>query len=222
VSSGLFVAQVPATCHELNGSGPASQVIPSGGIAGFDIQLTSSEVQDFAERVEYVINGNHTFMFNVEANIRPIACEIRPEVLKFEFPDDSTDVELTRQVSIVNTSDAAAEYRWETDPVNGSSYVLNPSSGVIPPNGTVKCSVTFRALSKPSADAVMKLLVQGGDELAPPPSLTCSAYVEEPKLVFAGKKVRWLSADAPGCFSNVSSMCGNDGTDGLWPHLRGK
>ena len=185
----LVALKVPEGCKELMGSGPTAQVIPSGGVAGFDIQLTSDEVQDFAERVEYVINGNHTFVFNVEAEVRPIVCEVRPAALRFEFPDDSIDVEMSKTVTIANLSDAVAEYKWSVDSTAATSYAIQPSSGRIAPNGTATATVTFRATAKPTDDSVLRLIVAGGDELTAPPSLTCSAVIEEPKLQFAAKKV---------------------------------
>lgn len=181
--------QAPDGSKELSSS-PSTQVIPSGGVAGFDIQMTSSEVQDFSEKMEYVINGHHSYLFTVNAAVRPINVEIVPSALEFDFPEDSTDTELTKSVQIVNHSDAPAPYSWTT--VDGS-YVVNPSSGTIPPNGSVTASVTYRASSKPTASVSLVLSVVGGDELRSPPTLLCTSTVEEPKVSFPQKKVSALA-----------------------------
>ncbi len=166
--------------------------------------LCADEVQDFSERVEYVINGNHTFLFHVLAEVRPIACDIRPSVLKMEFPDDSTDVEMSKRVEIANLSDASAEYSWKYDTSADSSYVIQPSAGNIPAHSSVYATVTFRATSKCVSDVVMSLLVVGGDELVSPPTLTCSALVDEPKIVFPAKKVRCCAPVLCFCESRVT------------------
>jgi hypothetical protein len=104
----LVEIKVADKCKELAGSGPASQVVPSGAVAGFVIAFAPSEVQDFNERVSYTVNGKHTFNFTVTADVGPIVCELRPAALFFEFASDSTDMEISRSTTIVNTSNAVA------------------------------------------------------------------------------------------------------------------
>ena len=72
----------------------------------------------------------------------------------------------------------------------GSAYSVVPAAGSIPPNSSVSAVVTFRPIANAGAATRMTLLVQGGDDVVAAPTLVCTASVDEPKLVFAAKKVR--------------------------------
>ena len=175
-------------CKELAESGPLSQVVPSGAVAGFVISFAPTEAQDFNERISYTVNGKHTFNFAVTADVGPILCELRPPALFFEFGNDSTEMEVSRSTTIVNTSNAVANYKWSVEA--GSAYSVVPAAGSIPPNSSVSAVVTFRPIANAGAATRMTLLVQGGDDVVAAPTLVCTASVDEPKLVFAAKKVR--------------------------------
>jgi hypothetical protein len=203
----VALVQVEESCKELKGCGPASQVVPSGAVAGFVVAFAPDEVQDFNERVSFVINNNHILNFGVTADVGPILCDIRPPSIFFEFDSDSTDLELSRSTTIVNTSNAPASFNWRQDA--DTAYSIQPASGVVPPNSSLNCVVAFRPSAKCALDTKMTLVLQGGDELAPPPTLHCNAAVDEPKLVFAAKKVRVAVVVAlTACVRLLMLLCG--------------
>ncbi len=110
--------QLQGKGKELYCSGPMSQVVPSGAIAGFTVTFAPSEVQDFHERVTYTINDKLTFNFGVTADVGPIICDLKPPSLYFEFGADSTEMEVKMSVPYLGLSmhrslrDACACFVW--------------------------------------------------------------------------------------------------------------
>ena len=55
-----------------------TQVIPAGGLAGFDVAFTSNVVNaDFRQVVSYTINSQHAYSFTIAANVVPIYIQVR-------------------------------------------------------------------------------------------------------------------------------------------------
>ena len=81
-------------------------------------------------------------------------------------------------------------FKWSVDPA--SAYSVVPASGSVPPNGTLNAVVTFRPVANALTATRMGLVVEGGDDVVGPPTLSCDSTVDEPKLVFSAKKV-WAS-----------------------------
>ena len=175
--------------QELTKSTPERQVIPAGATAGFDIVLNSTAALDFKQSVAYIINDQHRMKFTVKAKIRPIALELSSKELHFAFPLGSLDSavssihactisfmrlsvtmlrQIQRQVTITNTSNAAAEYRWN---IEGSScYSIEPRAGAIPPYETATATVMFFPTDNGAPSCSCALMVKGGDSAIPPPT----------------------------------------------------
>lgn len=92
---------------------PKAQVIPAGATAGFDVQFIPSEPQEFRYAVTYVVNGQHILKFLTLASVQPVTVNLSAKDLLFLFPEDSTDFEVRREVSIRNPGDADANIRWQ-------------------------------------------------------------------------------------------------------------
>lgn len=97
---------------ELLGSTPASQVIPPGSSAGFDIVFKSNEPVSFRRTVKYVLNGVHAFKFTVTAEVVPIELAISTDELIFVFPDGWTDQTMNMPLTLTNSGTSAAKFNF--------------------------------------------------------------------------------------------------------------
>lgn len=189
----ILVAIDAARFPELAQSTPAAQLIPAGATAGFDIIFSAASACDFAEAVGYTVNGHHPARFHVVGCAVPISVDVstaagsgRDAALTYRFPKESTAPDVSDVVSLKNTGNAAAEFKWELPP--GCAFRLSPEAGSIPPFGSLTCTATFVPTVGVANEAFAALRVVGG---APGDArgLRLAGECEEPKVSFVEKKV---------------------------------
>jgi len=59
-----------------------------------------------------VINGRHNFDFMITAQIEPVSLELSKTAFKFQFPEDSLNLEVTETMRVTNSGNATAKYKW--------------------------------------------------------------------------------------------------------------
>lgn len=182
----VLVAVSPG-CEELKDTTPQSQVVPAGGVAGFDITLCAKEAQELRQYVTYVINEAHAFKFQVIADVVPVSVEITPPSLLIPFPESSLEPALTEMVVLRNPGNADAVFKWAVP--DRVAFIVEPASGTIPPFSSVEAHVTFRPQQGASNDAILAVLAEGADVSADPPQLHCVGENEEPRVAFAEKSL---------------------------------
>lgn len=89
-----------------------SQVIPPRSMAGFDLVFMSPTEQFFQKQLTFTINGIHTRQVTIVAEVAPIMVELAPHDLKFEFMSVDLSASMCLDVTLVNTSDSTAPFRW--------------------------------------------------------------------------------------------------------------
>lgn len=99
--------------QEIKDSTPKSQVIPPNQTAGFDIVLDTSSPGSFTNKFQYIINGNHTYLITVIANIKPIEVTMNSSVLNFKLPNDSFQNYCCQNLLLFNNSNSIAKYQIE-------------------------------------------------------------------------------------------------------------
>jgi hypothetical protein len=136
-----IMVRVSAPFPELEGSYQNPQIIPSGKIAGFKIELSSHEQQVFNQTISYIINDKHHFKLKVIADIIPVNLMLSKTYLKFMFNDDTLDMVTSEKIQIENRGNAKGYFKWLTS--EHSVFKITPISGKVNPRSFITCKITF-------------------------------------------------------------------------------
>jgi hypothetical protein len=147
----------------LSQSGPASQVIPSGFIAGFDIKFLCDRVMQFKHTVTYTINGQHKFTFDVLADVVPVMLRINKSELNFAFGEHVLSHTMSETIMISNPGNNRAEFRCDSS----GPFIVRPTKGTVEPFGTEDIIVEFNsAIAQPHNEADLVVSIIGGQDVA--------------------------------------------------------
>lgn len=58
-------------------------------MAGFEVTIMSSVLQEFKTFVKYVLNHKQEFLFEVQAIVEPVKLSLNKHKIKFQFADDN-------------------------------------------------------------------------------------------------------------------------------------
>ncbi len=144
---------------ELAKSFPASQVVPGGSVAGFDVVLNSDDVQSLKQNVMYKVNGVHALKFAVVAEVVPITLNLAQDELTFEFAEDSLDRSTTLELEIANPGNSSCNYRFATR--RGSAFDVFPAQGTVGAYSSTSVSVTFTPNVGQAFEEELKMLITG-------------------------------------------------------------
>ena len=154
-----ILVSIETNCPELSKTTPKTQVIPPQQIAGFDITLQCNHVQKFNKMVQYTINGQHQFAFNVSAKIIPVDVILSDSVLEFKFPDLTEKPIIKKALTLTNNSNNMAEYKW-----NGFNQYFSISNdyGQISPRSSVTVNIFYSPKTQKRSEAIVEMVVTGG------------------------------------------------------------
>lgn len=166
--------------EELAQSTPASQVIPAGVSAGFDIIFCSNEPVSFRRTINYVINGLHTFKFTATAEVVPTEVQLSTEELLFRFDDGNLDPSVTKTLTLTNPGTFPAHFTWEhPQGLKGKpAFLPHPMSGEVAPRKSLQVQVTFTPYLGAQSEHALTLQIRGGASR----TLVCKADVREVTL----------------------------------------
>ncbi|KAK2949545.1 putative Cilia- and flagella-associated protein 47 [Blattamonas nauphoetae] len=108
-------ATLVITNPELSLSSPASQIIPPGAMAGFDIIFTSDNAQNFTGQIIVQINGNNLFNVTIAADIIPISLELPVNEVFLSFSSSNISRCVSETFNITNPGNHPANFHWEMD-----------------------------------------------------------------------------------------------------------
>jgi hypothetical protein len=110
--------------EELKKSSPSSQVIPPGATAGFDVIFCSTLPQIFYNTITYTINGYHTYIITVNAEVTPITLELSKDQLYFRFAPDTLHPlsVISDTVTLTNPFNQKAEFKC----LPGANFSVTP------------------------------------------------------------------------------------------------
>lgn len=91
LNNAVHVVLDTSSLEELSCTSPASQVIPAGATAKFQLSLRCHDVQLLKEKIQYCINGCHIQSVDVVAEVVAVTLELSNEELMFSFSLDNWD-----------------------------------------------------------------------------------------------------------------------------------
>ena len=166
---------------ELEQSSPASQVIPSGATAGFDIKFSTPHEGKFKKTVHWVVNGKHTFKFTILAMVVPVRIDLNTSELNMNFSENSLESSMSELITLENPGNAPAEYSW----TSRRAFQVKPDSGTIPPFSSTECEVTWSPSPSYKNSEVLSLHVPGGEDV----DLKIVGNLQDAKCSFAQKEL---------------------------------
>eukprot|EP01063_Lacrimia_lanifica_P021383 TRINITY_DN2869_c0_g2_i1.p1 TRINITY_DN2869_c0_g2~~TRINITY_DN2869_c0_g2_i1.p1 ORF type:complete len:2912 (+),score=1278.25 TRINITY_DN2869_c0_g2_i1:97-8832(+) len=184
LQSHILVKIPVALRDELKNSFPASQVIPPGQVAGFDIVFRSDTEQTFTQAMWFQLNENHKLKFLLHAEAVPIEVSLSQEKMDFRFNDFVLDPTLTQNLTLTNHGNAEASFKWAVEDKE-TAFSFNPDSGTIPPNGQRNVDITFTPQQSNESRCLAQLVIEGGNTR----KLQLTGFVQEARCVFNTQKV---------------------------------
>lgn len=166
---------------ELELSGPASQVVPSGGTAGFDIKFSSSHEGKFKKSVQWVVNSKHTFKFTILAEVVPVSILLTTDRVQMSFPDQCLDASVTEIITMENPGNAPAEFLW----TSRRAFTVKPERGMIDAFSTADVEITWTPSPAYKNAEVLNLHVPGGEDV----ELPVEGQLAEARCKFAEKEL---------------------------------
>jgi hypothetical protein len=167
--------------NEVEASVPASQVIPSGATAGFDITFQSAHEGKFKKSVQWIVNSKHTFKFTILAQVVPVSILLNTQELKMSFSDQSLDSSVSEIVTMENPGNAPAEFLW----TSRRAFTVKPERGEIPAWSTAEVEVTWTPSPAYKNAEVLNLHVPGGEDV----ELSVEGQIQEARCKFAQQEL---------------------------------
>lgn len=202
--------RLPAGVDELARSGPASQVVPPGGTAGFDIHLDTRRTGDLECSISWSINEKHTYRATVRALVLPRRLQVDHDRLYFRFPTNSAAPELIQRVNLKNPG--TGPVHWRGSLPNDAPYSLRPAAGVIAPSETHALHVVYRPRQgvDPKATLTLQVLPQDNDSRSH--TISLDADSEDVQLSLLDDSVVEFGALAAGTAAEKRAVIQNSGT----------
>jgi hypothetical protein len=191
---------------ELKLSKPASQVIPGGALAGFDIIFSTRECCKFKKTFTWIINNLYASKVTVIAEVVPIEVHMDRKNLVLDFPPNSLEATTSQDIILTNPGNASAEFVWG----NEASFECIPERGVIPPGGSVPVTVVWAPDANRRNEADLGLRITGGESMV----LHVKGSFIDAKASFKEKKIN-LDKFAVGTERRMITRLQNTGTSPL-------
>jgi hypothetical protein len=134
-----IMVRIQANDDDLKGSYQKPQIIPSGKVAGFKVELCSMLTKNLATTMNYIINDKIPFKFMVKANVIPVNLQLSRTNVKFAFHDENLDMDTTERIKIINEGNARGHYDWVVP--EGSSFKVDPPGGHVEPQSFVWATI---------------------------------------------------------------------------------
>ncbi|KAJ9446795.1 hypothetical protein DIPPA_05915 [Diplonema papillatum] len=175
--------------EELKLSYPSSQVVPPGQTAGFEIAFKSDSEQNFTQAMWFQLNESHKLKFLLLAEAVPIDVSLSQEKMDFRFTDFVLEQTLTQNLTLTNTGNSTASFKWLEADANGNpvkdpgsraqsptsnkdrdlgerpgsaAFSFSPWEDSIPPNGQRNVDITYAPGSLNESQLTYLLQVAGG------------------------------------------------------------
>ncbi|TMW58151.1 hypothetical protein Poli38472_011739 [Pythium oligandrum] len=143
LNQNILVALQLQDCEELSQkTALASQVVPPKTLAGFDLVFCSPKEQFFQKPLTVTINGVHTRVVTIVAEVAPIIVALSTQELRFAFSSTDTNASMSLDVSITNPSDSVAPFQWHLLPPS------RPNAGAVRPDSSKSSATETSKTSK--------------------------------------------------------------------------
>lgn len=178
----IKLGKLPA---EIAKSSPASQVVPAGATAGFDVWLSSSVEELLRRTLTYTVNDKHVHKVAITAEVVPIVINLSSSELNFAFTDPNPydlQTSCSQELTLHNPGNCDAEFYW----ANREPFSASPEKGTLAPGAHLKATVTWTPEAGMANRQALALQVIGGAE---DQVLTCSGDMQEAKCAFSAKRL---------------------------------
>eukprot|EP01041_Mallomonas_annulata_P004748 gene4748-9429_t len=192
------------TDQELKQSKPEIQVIPQGGVAGFDIYFSCREVCKFKKFITWTINGQHSNKLMVVAEVVNIELTMDRTTVNMSFPATSLERSHTDQMTLTNPGNAPAEYLWTSQ----GAFQCRPDTGVIEPGKSIPVTIIWTPSPSHTNEDNVGLHVVGGQDQF----LTLYGHLKDCRALFEEKKLL-LGTLAVGQERKLTAHIKNTGTN---------
>jgi hypothetical protein len=128
-TAAAILAGVPTDADGLVTVDPPSQVVPAQRMVQFDVHLCSHTVQTFQQVMRVAVNQQHFMRFNVQAEVVPVEVTLSQREVRMALLGQAEDPVCTAQVTIGNSGNCAAAYRWQLPP--SCEFDVEPRTGVL-------------------------------------------------------------------------------------------
>ena len=172
----------------LERSTPASQVIPSGATAGFDITLYLESTTTLQTKFTYVINEHHSYEVPITASAVPVMLNMSRDKMSFAFPPSSNSMKVGETLYLINPTNNLAEFKIESNP----NFMAVPSFGAAEPMSQEEVQIYYNPGQGTSHEATLKVDVIGGSSM----QLNCVGEVEEGQIECKPKSLDFGSVAA--------------------------
>ena len=188
---------------ELQKSFPINgQIIPSGGMAGYDIYFTSKSIGRVRRSLNWKVNGHHTFKVTVIAEVVPIEVIMNKTVMTIEFPPDSLQEVLTQEMVLTNPGNAPADFLWGS----AGAFQCTPEKGTVSPGTSNTISITWTPVAGKRHEEELGLHITGGVDQV----LKVIGVLPETKAEFVEKRIQ-LGVMAIGTEKTATATLKNTG-----------
>ncbi|KPA85824.1 hypothetical protein ABB37_00163 [Leptomonas pyrrhocoris] len=124
-----ILAAVPTDADGLVTVDPPSQVVPAQRMAQFDVHLCSRTVQTFQQVMRVAVNQQHFMRFNIQAEVVPVEVTLSQKEVHMALLGQAEDPVCTAQVTIGNSGNCAASYRWNLPAT--CEFDVEPRAGLL-------------------------------------------------------------------------------------------
>lgn len=161
----------------------ASQVIPAGATAGFDIAIISdSEAIDYHSFVQFVINNRHQLKLNVTAEVVPVKLVPSCKDITIQFDSSSLEPSANAEISLANPGNCDVEFVWTAQ----SPFTITPDHGSVPAYGTSHMVITWTPTPAFRNTCKLRLHVPGAKQDI---ELVATGKIEDGRCAFTDKRV---------------------------------
>jgi hypothetical protein len=110
-------------------------------MAGFDITVCSQQLHTLRQNIRYIINGQHSFEFSVQASIDLVKLELSKTQTRLAFSEDNIEMFATETLRISNPGNGPGRFRWQHQPQR--VFQVTPEEGEVPANGFIEVILTY-------------------------------------------------------------------------------
>ncbi|KAJ3172770.1 Cilia- and flagella-associated protein 47 [Geranomyces variabilis] len=152
---------------------PSHQIIAPMTVAGFEVRLCSHTSGVLERKITYIVNGRYKYSLPVRVEVVPVALELGIRTLSLEV-DPSRGIHEASQIPtaaehetvLKNTGNYEAGFEWvlPTDGKHGDArlegrFLVHPASGIVPPKGSVKLTISYSPGIKAVDEAELSMQV---------------------------------------------------------------
>lgn len=140
-AASILVTMPPEEMYPELSFSPASQVIPPGRMATFDISLTSQRIQACQMVVSFLVNYLYSMRLTLHAEVVPVEVNLSFYELTLSFADFTDEPEIRSSLVLTNNGNCEASYWWKMPPK--CAFRIEPEEGTIPPMQQTSAQITF-------------------------------------------------------------------------------